>query len=134
MRIRTLASTASIICAVISLGISPSRASGLLWQVENPFRFFKDHKPFALHEAAFASLRNNASPIALPDWVRRTERALNDPDCRDASTPDRCAATVTISKAGWAGQRKRSAIPVMTETDAQPVILRSASAVIRGAV
>jgi hypothetical protein len=62
MRIRTLASTASIICAVISPGISPSPASGL-WQVENPFRFFKDHKPFALHEAAFASLRNNDSPI-----------------------------------------------------------------------
>ncbi|HEY8442000.1 MAG TPA: hypothetical protein VIK79_11205 [Xanthobacteraceae bacterium] len=108
MRIRTLASTASIICAVISLGISPSRASGLLWQVENPFRFFKDHKPFALHEAAFASLRNNASPIALPDWVRRTERALNDPDCRDASTPDRCAATAgrhyQQSRLGWAAQ------------------------------
>jgi hypothetical protein len=38
MRIRTLASTASIICAVISLGISPSQASGLLWQVEKRLR------------------------------------------------------------------------------------------------
>ena len=37
-----------------------------------------------------------------------TERALNDPDCKDASTPDRCAATAgkryQQSRLGWAAQ------------------------------
>jgi hypothetical protein len=60
-------------------------------EVENPFRFFKDQKSFALHEAAFASVRGHASAAALANPVLRTERALNDPDCRDASSPDRCA-------------------------------------------
>ena len=42
------------------------------------------------------------------DIVWRTERALNDPDCKDASTPDRCAATAgkryQQSRLGWAAQ------------------------------
>jgi len=42
------------------------------------------------------------------DIVWRTERALNDPNCRDASTPDRCAATAgrryQQSRLGWAAQ------------------------------
>ncbi len=46
---------------------------------------------------------------ALPaDIVWRTERRLNDPDCRDPSHPDKCAATAgkryQQSRLGWAAQ------------------------------
>ena len=48
---------------------------------------------FALHEAAFNAVRGDPSQPLPADITWRTERALNDPDCQDASTPDRCAAT-----------------------------------------
>jgi len=56
--------------------------------------------------ACVASLRPSG-PLPA-DIVWRTERALNDPNCRDASTPDRCAATAgrryQQSRLGWAAQ------------------------------
>jgi hypothetical protein len=76
--------------------------------VENPFRFFKPTQSFALHEAAFNAVRGNPSAALPADIIWRTERALNDPDCKDASTPDRCAATAgkryQQSRLGWAAQ------------------------------
>ena len=72
---------------------SSSFAADLTWEVENPFRFFKASRSFALHEAAFNAARGDTSAPLPADIVWRTERALNDPDCKDASTPDRCAAT-----------------------------------------
>jgi hypothetical protein len=53
-------------------------------------------------------VRGNPSHPLPPDIIWRTERALNDPDCKDASTPDRCAATAgkryQQSRLGWAAQ------------------------------
>src|SRR4029450_4841898 len=77
-------------------------------EVETPFRFFKTSRSFALHEAAFSAVRGEASAPLPADIIWRTERALNDPDCKDASTPDRCAATAVTryqqSRLGWAAQ------------------------------
>ena len=67
-----------------SLAVSPAFAADLIWEVENPFRFFKPTKSFALHEAAFNAARGDpASPLPA-DIIWRTERALNNPDCKDA--------------------------------------------------
>jgi hypothetical protein len=89
-------------------GAAVGRAADLTWEVENPFRFFKPARSFALHEAAFASVRGDRSAPVPSDIIWRTERALNDPDCKDASTPDRCAATggkrYEQSRMGWAAQ------------------------------
>jgi hypothetical protein len=122
---RTFASAAWVIVAVAgsvaALGTGSSCAGGLNWEVENPLRFFKDQKSFALHEAAFASVRGHASAAALANPVWRTERALNDPDCRDASSPDRCAATAgrryQQSRMGWAAQ---TVVNTCYEKDGRP--------------
>jgi hypothetical protein len=85
---------------------STTQAQDLQWQVESPFRFFKSTRSFALHEAAYNAVRGKGD---LPrDVVWRTERRLNDPDCKDSSSPDRCAATAgkryQQSRLGWAAQ------------------------------
>src|SRR3954471_3199857 len=79
--------------AATSSLVNTSFAADLIWEVENPFRFFKPTKSFALHEAAFNAARGDPSAPVPPDIIWRTERKLNDPDCKDASNPDRCAAT-----------------------------------------
>jgi hypothetical protein len=88
--------------------VGSSQAADLIWEVENPFRFFKPTRSFALHEAAFKGARGDPSGPLPPDIIWRTERALNDPDCKDTSTPDRCAATAgkryQQSRLGWAAQ------------------------------
>ena len=91
---------------LVLFGNTPTQAQDLQWQVENPFRFFKSTRSFALHEAAYNAARGNGE---VPrDVVWRTERRLNDPDCKDSSTPDRCAATAgkryQQSRLGWAAQ------------------------------
>src|SRR5262245_57694555 len=90
------------------LAASPSHAADLIWEVESPFRFFKPTRAFALHEAAFNTVRGDPSQPLPADVIWRTERALNAPDCQDASTPDRCAATAgkryQRSRLGWAAQ------------------------------
>ena len=90
----------------LSFSTTPTQAQDLQWQVENPFRFFKSTRSFALHEAAYNAARGKGE---MPrDVVWRTERRLNDPDCRDSSSPDRCAATAgkryQQSRLGWAAQ------------------------------
>ena len=96
--------------ASLFLGAAGETASAadLIWEVENPFRFFKPSRSFALHEAAFHAARGDPSRPLPPDIIWRTERALNDPDCKDSSTPDRCAATAgkryQQSRLGWAAQ------------------------------
>src|SRR5215475_4033282 len=101
-----LATTVGLVSLFSALHASSAMAQGLIWQVESPFRFFKSSRPFALHEAAYNAVRGNA---ALPnDIVWRTERKLNDPDCRDSSSPDKCEATAgrlyQQSRLGWAAQ------------------------------
>ena len=96
--------------ASLFLGAAGETASAadLIWEVENPFRFFKPSRSFAVHEAAFHAARGDPSRPLPPDIIWRTERALNDPDCKDSSTPDRCAATAgkryQQSRLGWAAQ------------------------------
>src|SRR5215470_11937427 len=91
-----------------SLAATPGRSADLIWEVENPFRFFKPTKSFALHEAAYNAVRGDVAQPMPTNIVWRTERALNDPDCKDTSNPDRCAATAgkryQQSRMGWAAQ------------------------------
>ena len=99
------AGVALVLAAFLS-AVTPAMAADLEWEVENPFRFFKPHAAFAMHEAAFKAVRGKG---AVPsDIVWRMERRLNDPDCRDRSTPDTCAATggphYERSRLGWAAQ------------------------------
>src|SRR5262247_4596483 len=101
-----LATIVGLVSLFSALHASSAMAQDLIWQVENPFRFFKSSRSFALHEAAYNAVRGNA---ALPnDIVWRTERKLNDPDCRDSSSPDKCEATAgkqyQQSRLGWASQ------------------------------
>lgn len=107
MRRQALA-TAWAISLFASLAAGSSHAADLIWEVENPFRFFKPTKSFALHEAAYAAVRGDPATPLPPDIIWRTERRLNDPDCRDRSTPDTCAATARAryvqSRLGWAAQ------------------------------
>jgi hypothetical protein len=97
---------------VLSLGsfaaISPSLASGLVWEVENPFRLFKTPQAFALHERAFLQVRGDPSKPLPADVIWRVERRLNDPDCKDKSSPENCGETAGPrfhqTRLGWAAQ------------------------------
>jgi hypothetical protein len=106
MRRNALATSAIFVSVFTGFWTNSAAAADLNWQVENPFRFFKGTRSFALHEAAFNAVRGNG---ALPsDVIWRVERKLNDPDCKDSSSPDRCAATAgpryQQSRLGWAAQ------------------------------
>src|SRR5215467_12192473 len=82
--------------------------SDLEWEVDNPFRFYKTESSFALHERAFTAVRGGPESPIPADIVWRTERRLNDPDCRDPSTPVTCANTARVhyreSRLGWAAK------------------------------
>ena len=102
----SLAAAVLVVTILAVFSNTPIQAQDLQWQVENPFRFFKSTRSFALHEAAYNAARGKGE---MPrDVVWRTERRLNDPDCRDSSSPDRCAATAgkryQQSRLGWAAQ------------------------------
>ncbi|MEW6643288.1 MAG: hypothetical protein AB1586_22470 [Pseudomonadota bacterium] len=89
------------------LGAGPARCADLTWQVESPFRFFRNSSTFATYERGYPVGRDGTTrPPA--DVIWRTERRLNDPDCRDATTPDTCAATARShyagTRLGWAAQ------------------------------
>ena len=106
MRRYVLSTGPWLVAQFITLAAGTVQAADLVWQVENPFRFFKSTHSFALHEAAYNAVRGNGA--LPPDIVWRIERKLNDPDCKDASTPDRCAETAgpryQQSRLGWAAQ------------------------------
>ena len=91
-----------------ALQLSAACASDLVWEVQNPFRFFKKPAAFALHEKAFEAARGNGDSALPANIVWRTERRLNDPDCADKSSPARCQATARKgferSRLGWAAQ------------------------------
>ncbi len=97
------------LCSVgIGLGAYPAHAADLVWQVDNPFRFFKSSRSFAMYERAFDAARGNPAHALPADIIWRTERRLNDPDCKDATTPTTCAATARrhyeLSRLGWASR------------------------------
>jgi len=99
--------TACIASCFTVLGAVPSLAADLVWQVENPFRFFRNSSSFAMYERGYPAARGEAGATPA-DVIWRTERSLNDPDCRDASTPDQCAATARArydtQRLGWAAR------------------------------
>jgi hypothetical protein len=66
------------------LAAGSGQAADLVWEIENPFRFFKPTRSFALHEAAYNAVRGDPSSPLPADIIWRTERRLNDPDCKDA--------------------------------------------------
>lgn len=97
---------------VVSIGAVPAAGVDVFWEVENPFRFYKQTSSFALHEAAYKAIRGDINLSPSTDILARLERQLNDPDCRDHSTPLTCAATMGAryeqSRLGWAAQTYNS--------------------------
>src|SRR5262245_28271854 len=87
-----VATSAGILLACTAFGTTAA-AADLVWEVENPFRLFKTSNSFALHEHAFQKVRGEPGSPLPTDIVARLERRLNDPDCRDRSSPEKCYAT-----------------------------------------
>src|SRR5258708_21421899 len=108
MRRNALSASLWLVAIFITFAAGTVQAAELVWQVESPFRFFKSTHSFALHEAAFNAARGAPNGPLPVDIIWRLERRLNDPDCKDASTPDRCAETAgpryAQSRLGWAAQ------------------------------
>src|SRR5215831_13163692 len=106
MRTKTLA--AIIISTQTLCGIAVSRAADILWEVENPYRFFKRTSSFEMQERAFNAVRGAPAQPLPTNILWKVERRLNDPDCKDSSTPDNCLATARPgfekSRLGWAAQ------------------------------
>src|SRR5215213_1721952 len=90
----------------------PAAAADMVWEVESPFRFYKPTSSFALHEAAYKSIRGDVKAPTPADQLSSLERRLNDPDCRDPSNPLTCANTrgarYEQSRLGWAAQTYNS--------------------------
>jgi lysophospholipase L1-like esterase len=111
MRLRMIA----VIAAVCGLpgGFTYAQAADIEWEVNNPFRFYKVDSSFALHAKAFAEVRGDPNGPIPPDVIWRVERRLNDPDCKDATTPATCAASKRAhyeeSRLGWAAKTLPSA-------------------------
>lgn len=106
---RRLATTTSLaLFSLATLPLSAASASDIVWEVQNPFRFFKKAAAFNMHEKAYEAVRGKADSPLPANMVWRTERRLNDPDCADKSTPARCLATARKgyerSRLGWAAQ------------------------------
>jgi len=105
-RLATIPWLVSIPLAVLQIGTVS--AADLVWEVQNPFRFFKKPAAFALHEKAYEAVRGKADSPLPANIVWRTERRLNDPDCTDKSSPGRCYDTKRAgyerSRLGWAAQ------------------------------
>jgi hypothetical protein len=108
MRRNALSTSLWLVAIFITFAAGTVQAAELIWQVESPFRFFKSTRSFTLQEAAFNAVRGSPNGPLPADIVWRLERRLNDPDCKDASTPDRCAETAgpryAQSRLGWAAQ------------------------------
>ena len=108
MRGQAVVATVMFVAAQFFYGIPQSHAAGLFWEVENPYRFFKRASSFEVQERAFDAVRG-ASGLPLPSNIMwRLERRLNDPDCKDGSTPESCLETARAgyqqSRLGWASQ------------------------------
>jgi hypothetical protein len=108
MRHAALATMSLVVVLATGLGITPSKSADLHWQVENPFRFFKRSASFDAQERAFAAVRGDVNAPVPEKIIWKTERRLNDPDCKDSSTPNACASTARsryeTSRQGWASQ------------------------------
>ena len=96
---RKLLAAALVLSLWSAVGINSGAAADLVWEVENPFRLFKTGQAFALHEAAFKAVRGDANSQIPADIVWRLERRLNDPDCKDRSSPSACAKAESSARA-----------------------------------
>jgi hypothetical protein len=105
---KALLATTLFISAQTLCGIAASRAADLLWEVENPYRFFKRSTSFDMQEKAFNAVRGAPGQPLPTNIMWRVERRLNDPDCKDPSTPASCLASARPgfqnSRLGWAAQ------------------------------
>jgi hypothetical protein len=108
MRGRACLAGVLFVSAQFICGISASRAGDLLWEVENPYRFFKRTSSFETQEKAFDAVRGAPGEPLPRDIMWRLERRLNDPDCKNSSTPSACLKTAGAhyqqSRLGWASQ------------------------------
>jgi hypothetical protein len=107
MRIEVLVA-ATLIVSTQAVGLKAGYAADLVWEVENPYRFFKRTSSFDVQEKAFNAVRGLAGQPLPTNILWRVERRLNDPDCKDSSTPDNCLASARPgferSRLGWAAQ------------------------------
>ena len=113
--------TASLSVLGLVAGALEVAAADLEWEVENPFRFYRVGSSFALHERAFGAVRGDAESPVPADIVLRTERRLNDPDCRDKTTPASCARTAGRNywESGWAGRPRPAPVSATTASAAR---------------
>jgi len=99
---------ATLMVSMQVFGIKAGHAADLVWEVENPYRFFKRTASFEVQEKAFNAVRGSPGQPLPANILWKVERRLNDPDCRDPSTPDNCLATARPgferSRLGWAAQ------------------------------
>src|ERR1700684_3450993 len=93
MRTKALVATTLFISTQCVYGIATSHAADLLGEVENPYRFFKRSSSFEVQEKAFNAVRGAPGQPLPTNILWKVERRLNDPECKDASTPDNCLAT-----------------------------------------
>ncbi len=107
---RALTAIVSVVGLVT--GVGQAYAADLEWEVESPFRFYKVGSSFAVHEKAFAAVRGDPEGPIPADIVLRTERRLNDPDCKDRTTPETCGNTAgrgyEQSRLGWAAKTNQT--------------------------
>lgn len=108
MRSSAALATVSLVVVGYFASIIPGHSADLIWEVENPFRFFKRSASFDMYEKAFGAARGDVTKPMPDKIIWRTERRLNDPDCKDASNPTACAETARaryeVSRQGWASQ------------------------------
>ena len=108
MRTKALVAATLITSTQTIYGTAICRAADILWEVENPYRFFKRTSSFEVQEKAFNAVRGAPGQPLPTNILWRVERRLNDPDCKDSSTPTNCLATARPgferSRLGWAAQ------------------------------
>lgn len=92
-------------CAIALCGVGPALAQDIVWEVVNPFRFYKDATSFKLHEDAF-KLVVAGGAANDPQAIQKIERCLNDPKSMAGSVRTACEALVEERRVdthlGWA--------------------------------
>ncbi|HMA71434.1 MAG TPA: hypothetical protein VKP67_08100, partial [Xanthobacteraceae bacterium] len=107
MRIEALVVAILIVLTPV-FATTAGHAADLIWEVENPYRFFKRSSSFEVQERAFNAVRGSPGQPLPANILWKVERRLNDPDCKDSSTSDNCLATARPgferTRLGWASQ------------------------------
>ncbi len=108
MRAQVFVPAALLVATQLICLSSVSHAAGLSWEVENPYRFFKRSELFAVQEKAYQAVRGALDQPPPANLLWQLERRLNDPACKDPSTPASCLRTAAAhyqqSRLGWASQ------------------------------